>query len=140
MAEKLEFLDEHYLSAFEKLEIDSSIPMQPAFEKKRDLTMEYPISESENSEGNSYLAYSTVVGEATDTLTAVAFEVLDYALLSAPGAPLKTALLDDGIGMDVYGSYDDGIRQPYFDVIAKGTTRTKRTDFLKSFKAHLPIL
>nr|WP_297884105.1 insulinase family protein [uncultured Blautia sp.] len=137
MAEKLEFLDEHYLSAFEKLEIDSSIPMQPAFEKRRDLTMEYPISESENSEGNSYLAYSTVVGEAADTLTAVAFEVLDYALLSAPGAPLKQALLDDGIGMDVYGSYDDGIRQPYFDVIAKGTDPDKKDRFLEIIQSTL---
>lgn len=131
MAEKLEFLDEHYLSAFEKLEIDSSIPMQPAFEKRRDLTMEYPIAESENQENNSYLAYSTVVGEASDTLTAVAFEVLDYALLSAPGAPLKQALLDAGIGMDVYGSYDDGILQPYFDVIAKGTDPDKKDRFLE---------
>ena len=137
MAEKLEFLDEHYLSAFEKLEIDSSIPMQPAFEKRRDLTMEYPISESENSEGNSYLAYSTVVGEAADTLTAVAFEVLDYALLSAPGAPLKQALLDAGIGMDVYGSYDDGIRQPYFDVIAKGTDPDKKDRFLEIIQSTL---
>lgn len=137
MAEKLEFLDEHYLSAFEKLEIDSSIPMQPAFEKRRDLTMEYPISESENSEGNSYLAYSTVVGEAADTLTAVAFEVLDYALLSAPGAPLKQALLDAGIGMDVYGSYDDGIRQPYFDVIAKGTDPDKKGRFLEIIQSTL---
>lgn len=137
MAEKLEFLDEHYLSAFEKLEIDSSIPMQPAFEKRRDLTIEYPISESENSEGNSYLAYSTVVGEATDTLTAVAFEVLDYALLSAPGAPLKQALLDAGIGMDVYGSYDDGIRQPYFDVIAKGTDPDKKDRFLEIIQSTL---
>ena len=137
MAEKLEFLDEHYLSAFENLEIDSSIPMQPAFEKRRDLTMEYPISESENSEGNSYLAYSTVVGEAADTLTAVAFEVLDYALLSAPGAPLKQALLDAGIGMDVYGSYDDGIRQPYFDVIAKGTDPDKKDRFLEIIQSTL---
>ena len=137
MVEKLEFLDEHYLSAFEKLEIDSSIPMQPAFEKRRDLTMEYPISESENSEGNSYLAYSTVVGEAADTLTAVAFEVLDYALLSAPGAPLKQALLDAGIGMDVYGSYDDGIRQPYFDVIAKGTDPDKKDRFLEIIQSTL---
>lgn len=137
MAEKLEFLDEHYLSAFENLEIDSSIPMQPAFEKRRDLTMEYPISESENSEGNSYLAYSTVVGEAADTLTAVAFEVLDYVLLSAPGAPLKQALLDDGIGMDVYGSYDDGIRQPYFDVIAKGTDPDKKDRFLEIIQSTL---
>ena len=78
--------------------------------------MEYPVSESESEEGNSYLAYSTVVGDASDVLTGTAFEVLDYALLSAPGAPLKQALLDAQIGMDVYGSYDDGIMQPSYQL------------------------
>lgn len=38
-----------------------------------------------------------------------AFEILDYALLSAPGAPLKKALTDAGIGKDIMGSYDNGV-------------------------------
>lgn len=48
-----------------------------------------------------------------------AFEILEYALLAAPGAPLKQALLDAGIGKDVMGSYEDGILQPFFSVVAK---------------------
>ena len=63
-------------------------------------------------------------------LTAIAFEVLDYALLSAPGAPLKKALLDAGIGKDIYGAYEDGIRQPYFDIIAKGANADKKEEFV----------
>ena len=65
-----------------------------------------------------------------DSLTAIAFEVLDYALLSAPGAPLKKALLDAGIGKDIYGAYEDGIRQPYFDIIAKGANADKKEEFV----------
>lgn len=137
MAEKLAFIDEHYLSAFEKLEVDSRLPIQKSFSQMKDLTMEYPISESENQEGNAYLAYSTVVGEASDTLTGMAFEVLDYALLSAPGAPLKQALLDAQIGMDVYGSYDDGILQPYFDIVAKGTDPDKKEKFVEIIRNTL---
>ena len=33
--------------------------------------------------------------------------MLDYVLCSAPGAPVKQALLDVGIGKDVYGFYTD---------------------------------
>ena len=55
-----------------------------------------------------------VVGEAADINLSLAFEVLDYALLSAPGAPLKQALLDAKIGKDIYGSFEDGIKQTYF--------------------------
>ena len=137
MAEKLAFIDEHYLSAFEKLEVDSALPLQPAFTERKELQLEYPVSESENEEGNAYLAYSTVVGDASDELTAMAFEVLDYALLSAPGAPLKQALLDAQIGMDVYGSYDDGILQPYFDIVAKGTDPDKKEKFVEIIRTTL---
>ena len=137
MAEKLAFIDEHYLSAFERLDVDSEIRRQEPFEKRKDLVMEYPVSESESEEGNSYLAYSTVVGDASDVLTGTAFEVLDYALLSAPGAPLKQALLDAGIGMDVYGSYDDGIMQPYFDIVAKGTDPDKKEKFVEIIRTTL---
>lgn len=137
MAEKLAFIDEHYLSAFERLDVDSEIRKQEPFEKRKDLVMEYPVSESESEEGNSYLAYSTVVGDASDVLTGTAFEVLDYALLSAPGAPLKQALLDAGIGMDVYGSYDDGIMQPYFDIVAKGTDPDKKEKFVEIIRTTL---
>ena len=137
MAEKLAFIDEHYLSAFEKLDVDSEIRKQEPFESRKDLVMEYPVSESESEEGNSYLAYSTVVGDASDVLTGTAFEVLDYALLSAPGAPLKQALLDAQIGMDVYGSYDDGIMQPYFDIVAKGTDPDKKEKFVEIIRTTL---
>ena len=45
--------------------------------------MEYPVAENDSEKDNAYLAYSVVVGDAMDTLTGTAFEVLDYALLSA---------------------------------------------------------
>ena len=140
MAEKLDFIDRHYLSAFEKLEVDSEIRMQKPFEKTRDLVMEYPVAENESEKDNAYLAYSVVVGDAMDTLTGTAFEVLDYALLSAPGAPLKKALLDAGIGSDIYGSYGDGIRQPYFEIVAKGTEADKKEQFLSVIRDTLKEL
>lgn len=36
-----------------------------------------------------------------------------------PGAPVKKALIEAGIGEDVYGSYDAGILQPVFSIVAK---------------------
>ena len=67
----------------------------------------------------------------------MAFEVLDYALLSAPGAPLKQALLDVKAGKDVYGSYDDGILQPYFTVIAKGSNPDRKEEFVSVIRQVL---
>ena len=72
-----------------------------------------------------------------DSQMAMAFEVLDYALLSAPGAPLKQALLDAKIGKDIYGSYDDGILQPYFTIVAKGSNPDKKEQFVSVIRQVL---
>ena len=130
MEEKLKFIDEKYLSAFDTLDVDSEIPKQPAFSQVKEFEKEYPIAENEEEEGKAFLSYNMVVGDAMDSMLGVAFDVLDYALLSAPGAPLKKALLDAGIGKDIYGSYNDGFLQPYFSVIAKDARTEQKEEFV----------
>lgn len=127
--EKLRFLDEEYLSGYEALEVDSQIPRQAPFERTAMITEEYPIAENEEEKEHTYLSYNRVIGTALDMKLCTAFEVLDYALLSAPGAPLKKALLDAKIGKDIYGSFEDGIYQPYFSIIAKESDPQKNEQF-----------
>lgn len=137
MEEKLEFLDSHYLSAFDSLVIDSEIRDQEAFAQVKDIQKSYPVSEDEGEEDNTYLSYNMVVGEAADINLSLAFEVLDYALLSAPGAPLKQALLDAKIGKDIYGSFEDGIKQTYFSIVAKGANLNRKEEFIKVIRDTL---
>lgn len=137
MEEKLEFLDSHYLSAFDSLVIDSEIRDQEAFAQVKDIQKSYPVSEDEGEEDNTYLSYNMVVGEAADINLSLAFEVLDYALLSAPGAPLKQALLDAKIGKDIYGSFEDGIKQTYFSIVAKGANLNQKEEFIKVIRDTL---
>ena len=137
MEEKLEFLDSHYLSAFDFLVIDSEIRDQEAFAQVKDIQKSYPVSEDEGEEDNTYLSYNMVVGEAADINLSLAFEVLDYALLSAPGAPLKQALLDAKIGKDIYGSFEDGIKQTYFSIVAKGANLNQKEEFIKVIRDTL---
>ena len=137
MEEKLKFIDSHYLSAFDSLAIDSGIRDQEAFAQVKDIQKPYPVSEDEGEEDNTYLSYNMVVGEAADINLSLAFEVLDYALLSAPGAPLKQALLDAKIGKDIYGSFEDGIKQTYFSIVAKGANLSQKEEFVKVIRDTL---
>ena len=130
MAEKLKWLDEMYLSEFEYLEIDSTIKKQEAFDAVKEIEMEYSIASNEPEEDNTYLSYNKVVGTSLEKELYYAFEILDYALLSAPGAPLKKALLDAGIGKDIMGSYDNGIYQPTFSVVAKNANADQKEAFV----------
>ena len=140
MAERLQFIDEHYLSEFDALEIDSQIKTQDAFKEIKDIQIEYPISEAESEEGNAYLSYNAIVGDSLDRELYVAFQILDYAVCSAPGAPLKTALINKGIGKDVYSVYENGICQPYFSVIAKNTDSNCKEEFVATIEAVIKEL
>ena len=131
MEEKLCWLDREYLCHYEKKVVDSEIHLQEAFLEMKELEMPYSIASDESEDENTYLSYNKVIGTSLDRELYLAFEILDYALLSAPGAPLKTALTDAGIGQDIMGSYDNGIYQPIFSVIAKNADADQKDKFIE---------
>ena len=137
MEEKLGWLDEMYLSQYDTLEIDSEIRMQAPFEAVKEVEMNYSISSNESEEDNTYLSYNKVIGTSLDKELYQAFQVLDYALLSAPGAPLKKVLVDAGIGKDIMGSYDNGILQPIFSVVAKNANPEQKESFVSIIEETL---
>lgn len=131
MEEKLCWLDREYLCHYEKKVVDSEIHLQEAFSEMKELEMPYSIASDESEDENTYLSYNKVIGTSLDRELYLAFEILDYALLSAPGAPLKKALTDAGIGQDIMGSYDNGIYQPIFSVIAKNADADQKDNFIE---------
>ena len=140
MAEKLEYLDEAYLSHFDRITVDSEIGVQAPFEACAEAGKFYPITESEPEEDNTYLTYNIVVGDSLDRERYIAFQILDYALCSAPGAPLKQALLDKGIGKDIYSYYESGIRQSYFTIVAKNANLDRKAEFVECIEENLRSL
>lgn len=137
MREKLKWLDEAYLSDFDTEPVDSKIRYQEPFDGVLEVEMEYSISSGEAEEENTYLSYNKVIGTSLDEKLYLAFQVLDYALLSAPGAPLKKALVDAGVGKDIMGSYDNGIYQPIFSVISKNAEAGQKQDFIDTIEKTL---
>ncbi len=140
MEEKLGFLDEHYLSNFDKIEIDTVLPLQKAFDKPVRLERTYSVTEDEDTAGKTYLSMNICLGDSLDRKLYQAFGVLDYVLASSPGAPLKQALIDAGIGEDVFGSYEPGLRQMMYSVIAKNTDASKEEEFVKVIRDTLQKL
>ena len=131
MEEKLKWLDENYLCEFDAAEVDSEICFQKPFDNMIEVEKTYSISSEETEEENTYLSYNKVIATSLDEKLYQAFQILDYALLSAPGAPLKKALMDAGIGKDIMGSYDNGIYQPIFSIIAKNTEPQQKEQFVQ---------
>ncbi len=129
--EKLNWLDTKYLSAFSNEPVDSVIQLQQPFGEMRRVKDYYSIAEDESTEGKTYFSYNAVVETSLDQKLYLAFQILDYVLLSAPGAPVKQALINAGIGKDVLSGFENGILQPYFSIVAKNANEDKAEDFLK---------
>ena len=129
--EKLHWLDQEYLRKYDREPVDSRIRFQEPFAEMQEKVIPYSIASEESEEDNTYLSYNKVVGTSLDKELYLAFQILDYALLSAPGAPLKKALTDAGIGKDIMGSYDNGIYQPIFSVIAKNANEEQKEEFIQ---------
>lgn len=129
--EKLHWLDQEYLGKYDREPVDSRIRFQEPFAEMQEKVIPYSIASEESEEDNTYLSYNKVVGTSLDKELYLAFQILDYALLSAPGAPLKKALTDAGIGKDIMGSYDNGIYQPIFSVIAKNANEEQKEEFIQ---------
>ncbi len=129
--EKLDWLDRAYLSAYDRICPCSEIPLQESFDEPVRSEIEYPISSAESEEDNTYLSYNWAVGTNLDPIQYVAFDILGYALLTSQGAPLKQALVDAGIGDDIYGGYDGGILQPMFSVVAKNANPDQQDEFVR---------
>lgn len=129
VVERLEWLDKEYLSLYDYKKVNSEINKQPAFDEIKNVEAQYSITMDDSQENKTYLSYNRVVGDSLDDMLYQAFDVLDYALVSSPGAPVKQALIDAGIGDDVYGSYDAGILQPVFSFVAKNANASQADEF-----------
>ena len=129
VVERLVWLDKEYLSLYDYKKVNSEINKQSAFDEIKNVEAQYSITMDDSQENKTYLSYNRVVGDSLDEMLYQAFDVLDYALVSSPGAPVKQALIDAGIGDDVYGSYDAGILQPVFSFVAKNANASQADEF-----------
>ena len=137
--ERLDYLDKEYLSAFDKndVKIDSDIQLQKGFENVVEEEHSYPVTDDEELEDNAYLSVNYVVGDTLDAKRYLAMQILDYALVCAPGAPVKQALLDAGVGTDIYSDYGTSMYQPVYSIVAKNANGEQKELFKQTINKTL---
>ena len=140
IAEQLEYLDREYLSAFDKIEVDSEISLQPTFAEMKRVDEIYPIGEEESDSEKTFLAMNFVVGNIDDTLNNLGLGILSHALFSSPAAPVRKALIDSGLGKDVDVGLEDDLRQPTFTITLNGSEKNRVDKFYDMFNAELQKL
>ncbi len=135
--EQLTWMDKEYLSDFDKIEVDSSIKFQKPFGGVKKEEKFYSVEENREDGKGVYYSLNLLAGENTDIIKGLGFEVLDYCLFGAPGAPVRKALIDAGIGDEVIDYYDGGCLQPYFTVGVKNAKEGLEDRFLEIIMSTL---
>lgn len=132
---QLEFLDKEYLSAYDKIEIDTSITEQPRWSEPRSATIPYPAGENDEVDKKSAVVVAWMTNQLTDPITSFAMNLLDSYLLSNAASPLRKALVDSKLGEELTNSgYADYQRDTFFTVGLKGTSPDKCEDIIKLIK------
>ena len=101
--ERLEFIDREYLSKYDYLQVDSALTEHVPFMEPREEYKTYPIGDNEDSKDKTYVAYTTTFGKCTEPKIYYAMNILEYALVNMPGAPVKQALVESGLAKDLTG-------------------------------------
>lgn len=133
----LQYLDNNYLSKFDKIDINSSIEIQKPLDKRVEVNEIYPIGDEEDSNDKTYLALNFVASNSTDAQTVLGLDILSYVLLQTPASPLRKALLDASIGKSIYGRVNSYLRQPVFSIVAENTNVSDKEKFKKVINSTL---
>lgn len=127
--ETLSFIDNEYLSNFNKKVIDSKVKTQVGFKERVVINRKYGISEGESLDKKAIHALYTAFSDHMTTLESLAFDILNYVLIEIDGAPLKKAILDEELGSELLGSYVDGYKQPVWTIQLSGSEANKQQRF-----------
>ncbi len=124
--ERLRLMDEA-LKGFTFRETSSAIPLQPPFHSSRELTRFYSVAREEGDGGpdaprpKAMITVNWLLGDTLDAEMNLALSILNHSLLGMPGAPLRKALIESGLGDDLAGhGLEDELRQMFFSVGLKG--------------------
>jgi len=119
--ERLRYLNE-WLKEFDRIEVDSALPLQPRFDEPRSLA--YPFDAGEETAGKTPKGQITVnwlLDEGIDPELIYGLEILEHILVGTPASPLRKALIDSGLGEDLTGAgLSSGSRQMTFSTGLKG--------------------
>jgi presequence protease len=119
--ERLRLIND-FIAEFDRSEPESKIDVQPMFAEPRHVERTYPVAEDDTSERKGMLLMSWLLPENHDPHLAFALEMLEYLLIGTPGAPLRKALIESGLGEDLANSgVDTSRRQMSFQIGMKGT-------------------
>lgn len=131
LADNLAFL-EGVLEGHGRLEVDSSMPLQPRWDAPRTDELVYPIGEQDDPAGKSFVCFAWLCNETTDAQQTLALEVAFDALVGSSAAPLRKALVDSGLGSDLFPAHCETEERQVLAAVGLRGTEAERADEIEA--------
>ena len=125
----LKFMNDNYLSKLKTTTVDSKIKLQKHYEKRVEKTALYPVAKGTGTANMTYLSSNYMINKVTDVENVLSFQILQEILLNTKASPLRKALLNNGIGANVYTSFNPSTKQPTFSIIATNANESQKYKF-----------
>lgn len=135
--ERLAYLADKYLDKYEYRDVKSVMPKQEKPDESVYAECAYPVSDMSEEDNKAFLSYSVVVAESHSAEDMVVMQMLDYALCSAPGAYLREAFMENGIGEDFESVVDAHVRQPYYMLQCSYCSENDKEAFVRTIEDTL---
>ncbi|ABR47271.1 Peptidase M16C associated domain protein [Alkaliphilus metalliredigens QYMF] len=129
LQDTLKFINDEYLSTFQNKEIQSSVLKQKSFTERAYHTIEYTLPQNTDVQNKTYLSLNYAVDETNNKETTIGFSILNALLMQTESSPLRSALLREEMGINVFGSYNSTGLQTSFSIIIENANDQKSQDF-----------
>lgn len=136
LGEILAFLNDKYLSAYDKQGIHFEITRQSPL-GDRTVYHTYELGEDEPIEGNAMLGRAMTLCDYSDRKTILGMKLLLTSLTFSNAAPLKKAVLRAGLGDEFDACVNDYLYQPFVTFRLKKTDAAKADQFLSTIDETL---
>lgn len=118
LKEHLDFIDKQILSQAEKKPPLPPLPKQKRFDKPKNFTSRFPVSDPSQSE--CQIAWSWLTCEAKDQDEVLALTLLDVILMDHDASPLKKALIDSKLCKQAESMIDSEMSEVPWVLTLKG--------------------
>ncbi len=115
------YIDEEYLSKYDYRERDFAFTLQKPVREER--TVNFAVNE--NDESFAHMSLAKIFCRYDDIEKIYAASIICDYLTGTNESPLKRAILEKNLGQDVSAELNDGIYQPYVNILVRNTKEDK---------------
>ncbi|SHH02988.1 insulinase family protein [Tepidibacter thalassicus] len=126
----LKFIDEKYLSKFDRKKVDTSIKKQKPLSKRKVQLGYYPVPKNSDIKNKTYLSLNYAINNISDE-DSIGMNILSYLLTGSDYSPLKKELLKNNIGLDSSAMYDFSYMHPTFSILVENANEQDKEKFEK---------